>query len=209
MGRRKWRWKTWPSSERFPVRRCYPSDAVSAERLTEEIGAADGDRLPANVPAEDRGALQQGGEIPGAGSEVVAPERHDRVTVVGAGVTVYEALKAADQLKSRGVGVAGSISTRSSRWTSGDWRNTCAPRAAELVTVEDHYPEGGIGEAGATALTEAGVALTAVRRLASTACRIPDSRRSWWKPSASRPKHWSSSGRDGRSKRQKRDGRAG
>ncbi len=34
-----------------------------------------------------------------------------------------------------------------------------------LVTVEDHYPEGGIGETVLSALAEAGVALSAVRRL--------------------------------------------
>ena len=42
-----------------------------------------------------------------------------------------------------------------------------------LVTVEDHYHEGGLGEAVITALAEAGVALTAVRRLAVD--RVPHS----------------------------------
>src|SRR5262249_35486188 len=48
-------------------------------------------------------------------------------------------------------------------------------RATEgrVVTVEDHYYEGGLGEATVTALVETGVALSGVRRLAVD--RVPHS----------------------------------
>jgi transketolase len=93
--------------------------------------------------------------------------------VIGAGVTVYEALKACDQLKSRRIGIRVldlyCIKPLDTAALSEHVRAT----GGRLVTVEDHYAEGGLGEAVVTELAEAGVPLTAVRRLAVD--RVPHS----------------------------------
>jgi transketolase len=91
------------------------------------------------------------------GLKVLRQSGDDVVTVVGAGVTVFEALNAHDQLKSRGVAIrvidlysvapvdrAGLIAAGKAT------RN-------RIVTVEDHYASGGIGDAVAEAVDDAGI----------------------------------------------------
>jgi transketolase len=81
------------------------------------------------------------------GSQVVRQSERDAVTVVAVGITVHEALKACDQLKGEGVAVqlidAYSVKPLDRRTLQE------AARASEgrLVVVEDHWVEGGLGEA--------------------------------------------------------------
>ena len=79
----------------------YPSDAVAAERLTEEAARRPGicyirtsrPKTPVLYSAEEK--------FPVPGFKVLRQSASDRVTVIGAGVTLYEALKAYDQLAAR------------------------------------------------------------------------------------------------------------
>ena len=84
-------------------------------------------------------------------------------TVVGGGVTVFEALKAHDELKKQGVSIRvidlyslqpidTAVLVRCTRDTKG-----------RMITVEDHYAGGGIGDAVAAAIASEGFT---VRRLA-------------------------------------------
>jgi transketolase len=86
---------------------------------------------------------------------------------------VYEALKAYDELKSRGVSIRVidlyCVKPLDTAALSEHVRAT----GGRLVTVEDHYAEGGLGEAVLADLAEAGVPLAAVRRLAVD--RVPHS----------------------------------
>ena len=88
----------------------------------------------------------------------------DVATVVGAGVTVFEALKAYDELKAerhadpRHRSLFGRAD-RSRRRSSPPARAT----GGRLITVEDHYAAGGIGDAVAEAVADAGLT---VHRLA-------------------------------------------
>ncbi len=97
------------------------------------------------------------------GSRVLRSSADDAVTVVAAGITLHEAVQAAEVLASEGISVrlvdlyslkpideAGLI--ESARATDG-----------RLVTVEDHWPEGGIGEAVVGALAGAGLTLRVTR----------------------------------------------
>src|SRR5262249_10402118 len=72
----------------------------------------------------------------------------DAVTVVGAGVTLYEALTAADRLAKDGVAVR-VIDLYSLQPIDADTLRQAAKETRAIVTVEDHSPRGGIGEAGA------------------------------------------------------------
>jgi len=77
--------------------------------------------------------------------------------LVAAGVTLYEALKAADALKSEGIGIT-VIDAYSIKPLAKDVIRAAAQRTNNLVlTVEDHYPEGGLGDAVAGELSADGV----------------------------------------------------
>ena len=85
----------------------YPSDAVSAERLVERMARRPGinylrtsrPKMPILYGKDER--------FPVPGFKVLRKSDQDKVTVVGAGITLHEALKAADQLKSTGTAVRG------------------------------------------------------------------------------------------------------
>jgi transketolase len=89
----------------------------------------------------------------------------DDVAIVAAGITLHEALRAADALAEEGVS-ARVIDCYSVKPIDGD---TLAGLGMPIVTVEDHRAEGGLGEAVLSALAERGsslpVTLLAVRAL--------------------------------------------
>jgi transketolase len=84
-------------------------------------------------------------------------------TVIGAGITVFEALKAYDQLKAAGTAIR--VIDLYSLQPIDQAALVAAGRATggHLLTVEDHYAAGGIGDAVAEAVADAGLT---VQRLA-------------------------------------------
>jgi len=141
----------------------YPCDGVSTERLVERAAYHPG-------PVYMRTSRPKTPVIYGpdetfevGGLKVLRQGGSDVATVVGAGVTVFEALKAYEELQKQGVNIrvidlyslqpidAATI-VRCARETSG-----------RVITVEDHYAGGGIGDAVASAIAPEGLT---VRRLA-------------------------------------------
>ena len=70
----------------------------------------------------------------------------DDVTIIGAGITLHEALKAADSLADEGV-AARVIDLYSVKPIDAETLRAAGEATGALVTVEDHWPEGGLGEA--------------------------------------------------------------
>ena len=103
-------------------------------------------------------------EFPIGGSRVL--REGDDVTLVGCGITVHEALEAAEALAADGVS-ARVIDCYSLKPIDGGTLAAAAEETELIVTVEDHWPEGGLGEAVLSALAERGVAAR-VTRLAVT-----------------------------------------
>jgi transketolase len=95
------------------------------------------------------------------GSRVLRSSDDDAVAIVAAGITVHEALKAADVLAGEGISVR-VIDCYSVKPID---TKTLVEAGGRLVTVEDHWPEGGLGDAVLGALAEAG-ASAQVKRLA-------------------------------------------
>jgi transketolase len=144
----------------------YPSDAVSTERLTEAMARRAGINYLRTSRPKTPILYSKEEKFPIPGFKVVRESAEDRATVIGAGITLHEALKAADQLKSQGTAIRiidlycvkpvdGAALGRQITATGG-----------RLVTVEDHWPEGGVGEAVLSALAQAGVAPIKSRLLA-------------------------------------------
>jgi transketolase len=105
-------------------------------------------------------------KFPVPGFKVPRQGAQDKVTVVGAGITLHEALKAADQLKSQGIAIR-VIDLYCIKPLDGKaLAEQIQATGGRLVTVEDHWPEGGLGEAVLTALAGAGAVPTKFKLLA-------------------------------------------
>jgi transketolase len=103
-------------------------------------------------------------EFPIGGSRTLRSSGDDEITLVGCGITVHEALRAADALAGEGI-AARVIDCYSLKPIDGSTLSEAAAATGRIVTVEDHWPEGGLGEAVLSALAEHG-AQAQVKRLA-------------------------------------------
>jgi transketolase len=144
----------------------YPSDAVCAERVTEAAARLPGICYIRTSRPKTAILYPITEQFPAPGFKVLRQSPDDRVTVVAAGVTLHEALKAYDQLKAQGIAIR-VIDLYCVKPIDGAALGAhVSATAGRILTVEDHYPEGGLGEAAVTALAEAGIALKAVRCIA-------------------------------------------
>ncbi len=87
------------------------------------------------------------------GSRVIRSSDDDDVTIVGTGITVHGALKAADALEEDGI-TARVIDAYSIKPIDAETLQAAAEATGKIVTVEDHFPEGGLGDAVLAALAE-------------------------------------------------------
>jgi transketolase len=141
----------------------YPCDGMSAERLVVEMTKRHGMAYMRTSRPKTPIIYGPDDTFPIGGSKVLRQGDSDAATVVGAGVTVFEALKAYDQLKAEGISIrvidAYSVQPIDAKTMLEAARAT----GGRLITVEDHYATGGIGDAVSEAVAEEGFA---VRRLA-------------------------------------------
>jgi transketolase len=142
----------------------YPCDAVSAERLVAAAAAWEGPAYIRTSRPKTPVIYGPSELFPVGGCKVLRRSAKDVATVVGAGVTVFEALKAYDELMKAGVAIR-VIDLYSIQPIDKDTlRAAAADTGGRVVTVEDHYAGGGIGEAVAAAITGvATVRILAVR----------------------------------------------
>jgi transketolase len=135
----------------------YPSDAVCAEKLVDEMAAHKGICFLRTSRPKTPVIYNNDEAFPIGGAKVLRQSAGDKVTVVAAGVTLFEALKAADALKAEGIGIT-VIDAYSIKPLGRDVIKAAAKKTKNLVvTVEDHYPEGGLGDAVAGELSSDGV----------------------------------------------------
>jgi transketolase len=101
-------------------------------------------------------------------AKVVRQSAHDKVTIIGAGITLAEAVIAADQLAKEGIAVRIIDPFTIKPLDRETVLSAARATGGKVITVEDHYPEGGLGDAVAGALAgEAGIVVhsLAVREL--------------------------------------------
>lgn len=146
----------------------YPSDAVSTERLTETMARRTGINYLRTSRPKMPLLYSNYERFPIPGFKVLRQSGEDRVTVIGAGVTLHEALKAADQLKSQSIPVR-VIDLYCVKPMDGQiLAQEIAATQGRLVVVEDHWAEGGLGEAVLSALAKVGAFPSKWRHLAVT-----------------------------------------
>jgi transketolase len=131
----------------------YPSDANSAAQLTVEMNRLPGISYLRTTRGKYPVLYEPAEQFPIGGSKVWGEGTNDVATLVGAGVTLHECLKAAEELAHEGVPVR-VLDLYSIKPIDASALRQCALSTGMLVTVEDHRPEGGIGEAVAAALTD-------------------------------------------------------
>jgi len=134
----------------------YPSDAVSTERAVELAAAHRGivyirttrPKTPVLYPSDESFAIGR--------CKVLRRDARDRLTIVAAGITLHEALRAYEELKNQGIPVR-VIDLFSVKPVDGETlRRAARETGGVILTVEDHYPEGGLGDAVAAAVSEEG-----------------------------------------------------
>jgi len=140
----------------------YPCDAVSTEKLIEQMAYRPGPVYMRTSRPKTPVIYGNDEEFPIGGLKVVRRSDADVATVIGAGVTVFEALKAYDQLQSQGTHIR-VIDLYSLQPIDAAALIACARETGRLITVEDHYHGGGVGDAVAEAVAAAG--FTVERRL--------------------------------------------
>lgn len=132
----------------------YPADGVATERLVEEAARRRGN-VYIRTTRKDTPILYDVAErFPIGGSKTLKISENDTVTVVAAGITVFEALAAYEELKGEGVCIR-VIDLYSIKPLDSAVLQRAAAETKAIIVVEDHYPEGGIGEAVASALSHA------------------------------------------------------
>lgn len=140
----------------------YPSDAVSTERLVEAMAAARGIhylRLTRPKAPVLYGIDEQ---FPIGGSKVLRKSETDRLTIVAAGVTLIEALGAHALLAKEGIDVR-VIDAYSVKPIDADGLRAAArATGGKVLVVEDHYADGGLGDAVLNALSGEPVTVTKV-----------------------------------------------
>ena len=135
----------------------YPSDAVAAERLVAEAAAHEGIVYIRTSRPKTAILYDTDESFPIGGSKVVRESGEDKVTVVAAGVTLHEVLKAQEVLTAEGIAIrvidlysVKPIDTEALLAAASETNDT-------IITVEDHYPEGGLGDAVLDAVATKGI----------------------------------------------------
>jgi transketolase len=145
----------------------YPSDAVCAEKLVEQMALHNGVAFLRTSRPKTPVIYQNDEQFPIGGAKILKQTAGDKVTVVAAGVTLFEALKAAETLAKENITIT-VIDAYSVKPLAKDIIKAAAQKTNNLVlTVEDHYPEGGLGDAVAGELSADGIKVSklAVREL--------------------------------------------
>jgi transketolase len=141
----------------------YPCDAVSTEKLVEEMAYHAGPAYMRTSRPKTPVIYAASETFPIGGLKILRQSSTDVATVIGAGVTLFEALTAHDALKAQGVNVR-VIDLYCLQPIDADTLLRCARETGgRVITVEDHYPGGGIGDAVAAAVAAGGFT---VQRLA-------------------------------------------
>ncbi|MEV0931608.1 transketolase [Streptomyces phaeochromogenes] len=124
----------------------YPCDGNQTAKLVAEMAGCEGVRYLRTSRGEMPVLYGPNEEFPVGGSKVLRASPQDRLTVVAAGATVHEALKAADALAADGISVQ-VIDLYSVKPVDRRALHEAAERTGCLLTVEDHHEEGGLGDA--------------------------------------------------------------
>lgn len=134
----------------------YPCDAVSTEKLMAEAAAHPGMAYVRTSRPKTPVIYEPTDSFPVGGSKTLRSSAADVITVVTAGVTVFEALQAAETVATEGVHVR-VIDLYSVKPVDVATLLAAGRETGLILTVEDHYSAGGIGDAVCEAVSPQGL----------------------------------------------------
>jgi transketolase len=143
----------------------YPCDANQTAALTARMADLAGISYLRTTRGDMPVIYRPGEEFPVGGSRVLRSSEIDQVTIIAAGITVHEALAAADRLAGDGI-AARVIDAYSVKPIDKATILQAAVDTGHLMTVEDHWPQGGLGDAVLETLAVPDGPLPAVVKLA-------------------------------------------
>jgi transketolase len=133
----------------------HPCDANQTARLVAEMAERDGITYLRTLRPATPVLYGPEEDFPIGGSKVPRSSDDDQVAIVAAGITVHEALKAADTLAAEGVNARVIDLYSIKPLDEQTLRDAAEATGGRIVTAEDHWPEGGLGEAVAAAFADA------------------------------------------------------
>jgi transketolase len=156
----------------------YPCDPNQTVELMRQMADAPGIVYLRTTREKTPVIYNPGDSFPIGGSRVVRSSPADQVTVVAAGITLHEALKAYDQLKADGIAICVIDAYSVKPIDAETLRKAARATNGQIVVVEDHWFEGGLGDAvldtfAGTEAKVAGEPLPKVIKLAVS--KMPDS----------------------------------
>lgn len=165
----------------------YPADGNATAGLVAAMADRPGISYVRTTREKTPKLYEAGEDFPIGGSKTLRSGDGDRATIVGAGVTVFQALEAAEALGGEGIGVR-VIDCYSVKPIDAAALGRALAETGLVVTVEDHWPEGGLGDAVLAALAEQGPLSGRVHKIAVTGMPgsgTPEELRDWAGISAS------------------------
>ena len=124
----------------------YPCDANQTADLVARMADLDGVSYLRTTRGATPVVYQPGREFPVGGSVVLRASPQDQLTIVSAGITLHEALAAAERLEGEGLNVR-VIDCYSVKPIDAATLRQAAADTGRILTVEDHWPQGGLGDA--------------------------------------------------------------
>jgi len=135
----------------------YPCDGVSTERLLAAMVDHPGPAYMRTSRPKTPVIYPNDEAFPIGGLKVLRESNDDVVTVIGAGVTLFEALKAYDTLRAAGTAIRVIDLYSLQPIYGGGLIAAGTATGGRIITVEDHYAAGGIGDAVAQAVEAANI----------------------------------------------------
>jgi len=129
----------------------YPCDAVSCEKLVAAAAAHKGNVYIRTTRKDTSILYDQDEEFKIGGSKTLRSSDSDQITVIGAGITLHEALAAYEELKKENINIR-IVDLYSIKPIDITTLQKAAQETKAIITVEDHFAAGGIAEAVAGAL---------------------------------------------------------
>ena len=159
----------------------YPCDGNSTAALVAAMADLPGISYIRTTREKTPSVYGAGETFPVGGSKTLRSSQTDRVTLVGAGITVHEALGAAEALAADGI-AARVLDCYSINPIDAEALRTASSETGLVVTIEDHWVEGGLWDAVLAALAADGILSGRVIKIAVTqmpGSGTPEELRDW------------------------------
>jgi transketolase len=159
----------------------YPSDGNSTAQLVATMAETPGISFMRTTREKTPKLYDESERFPVGGSKTLRSSAEDRVTIVGAGITVFESLEAADALSSERISVR-VIDSYSVKPIDAESLRRALDETGLVVIVEDHWLQGGLGDAVLEALAAEGELTGRVHKIGVTempSSGTPEELRDW------------------------------